>query len=103
MTHFLHPRTGTTALLPHLAPATELLVIDPVAQHAPRPDPEFAKYSVTRLGPFHIFQKPVQLNLEPSTEIWTPNAPDFFEFIPDGANSGNHNGHIKGHPSGYCM
>ena len=42
MTHFWHPRTGTTAFLPHLAAATEFFVIDLVAQHDPQPDPEFA-------------------------------------------------------------
>ena len=35
MTHLWHPRTGITAFLPHLAAATELFVIDPVAQHDP--------------------------------------------------------------------
>jgi len=42
MTHFWHPRTGTTAFLPHLAAATDLLVIDPVTQQDPQPNPEFA-------------------------------------------------------------
>jgi hypothetical protein len=28
-----HSRTGTTAFLPHLAAATEFLVIDLIAQH----------------------------------------------------------------------
>src|ERR1039458_7141439 len=42
MAHFWHPRTGTTAFLPHLAAATELLVIDLIAQHNPQADPEFA-------------------------------------------------------------
>ena len=41
MTHFWHPRTGTTAFLPHLAAATELLVIDLVAQQDPQPNSEF--------------------------------------------------------------
>src|SRR5260370_33164040 len=40
MTHFWHPRTGSTAFLPHLAAATELLVIDLVAQHNVEPNPE---------------------------------------------------------------
>jgi hypothetical protein len=42
MTHFWHPRTGTTAFLPDLAAATELLVIDLVAQQDPQPDSELA-------------------------------------------------------------
>jgi len=42
MTHFWHPRTGTTAVLPHLAAATEFFVFDLVAQHDPQSDPEFA-------------------------------------------------------------
>jgi hypothetical protein len=36
-----HSRTGTTAFLPHLAAATELLIIDLIAQHDPQPDSEF--------------------------------------------------------------
>jgi len=36
-----YPRTGTTAFLPHLAAATELLIIDLIAQHDPQPDSEF--------------------------------------------------------------
>src|ERR1700730_4951326 len=45
MTHFWHPRTGTTAVPPHLAAATELFVIDLVTQHDPQPDPEFTSGS----------------------------------------------------------
>jgi hypothetical protein len=48
MTHFWHPRTGTTAVLPHLAAATEFFVFDLVAQHDPQPDPEFASCSDPR-------------------------------------------------------
>jgi hypothetical protein len=40
MTHFWHPRS--TVFLPHLATATELLVIDLVAQHNVEPNPELA-------------------------------------------------------------
>jgi hypothetical protein len=36
MTQFWHLRTGATVFLPHLAAATELLVIDLVAQHHPQ-------------------------------------------------------------------
>lgn len=39
-----HPRTGSSAFLPQLAAATELLVIDLVAQHNPQPDPEFTSH-----------------------------------------------------------
>ena len=42
MTHLWHPRTGSTAFLPHLATTTELWIIDLVAQHDPQPDREFA-------------------------------------------------------------
>jgi hypothetical protein len=40
-----HLRTGTPVFLPHLAAATELLVIDLVAQHDPQTDPELASCS----------------------------------------------------------
>jgi hypothetical protein len=50
MTHFWHPRTGTTVFLPHLAAATELLVIDLVAQHDPPTDPELASCSHSRIS-----------------------------------------------------
>src|SRR5580704_4734369 len=50
MTHFWHPRTGTTAFLPHLAAATELLVINLVAQHDPQPDPQLASGSHSRFA-----------------------------------------------------
>jgi hypothetical protein len=49
MTHLWHPRTGTTAVLPHLAAATEFFVFDLVAQHDPQPDPEFASCGDPRL------------------------------------------------------
>src|SRR6266478_1858986 len=42
MSHLWHPRTGTTAVPPHLAAAAELLVIDLITQHDPQADPEFA-------------------------------------------------------------
>ena len=42
------PRTGTTAFLPHLAAATELLVIDLIAQHDPQPNSEFTTYGDSR-------------------------------------------------------
>src|ERR1700675_4432590 len=45
MTHFWHPRTGTTVFLPHLAAETELLVIDLLAQHDPQPDSQLASCS----------------------------------------------------------
>jgi hypothetical protein len=48
MAHLWHPRTGTTVFLPHLAAATELLVIDWVAQHDPQPDPQLASCSDSR-------------------------------------------------------
>jgi hypothetical protein len=38
----LASRTGSTVFLPHLATATELLVIDLVAQHNVEPNPELA-------------------------------------------------------------
>src|ERR1700745_350638 len=44
-----HPRTGSTAFLPQLAAATELLVIDLVAQHNPQADPEFTSYRDSHL------------------------------------------------------
>lgn len=48
-----HPRTGSTAFLPQLAAATELLVIDLVAQHNPQSDPEFTSYRDSHLpNPF---------------------------------------------------
>src|SRR6266436_2919435 len=50
MTHFWHPRTGTTVFLPHLATATELLVINLVAQHDPQPDPQLASGSHSRFA-----------------------------------------------------
>src|SRR5229473_3525250 len=50
MTHLWHPRTGTTVFLPHLAAATELLVIDLVAQHDPQSDSEFASCSDSRFA-----------------------------------------------------
>ena len=59
MTHLWHPRTGTTALLPQLAAATELLVIDLVAQHDPQPDPQFAGGGDAR------FAQPLLLQLAP--------------------------------------
>jgi len=46
---FWHPRTGSTAFLPQLAAATELLVIDLVAQHNPQSDPEFTSYRDSHL------------------------------------------------------
>src|SRR6267378_2371772 len=48
MTHLWHPRTGTTVFLPRLAAATELLVIDLLAQHDPQPDPELASCGDSR-------------------------------------------------------
>jgi hypothetical protein len=48
MAHFWHPRTGTTAFLPHLAAATELLVIDLVTQQDPQANSEFASCSDSR-------------------------------------------------------
>jgi hypothetical protein len=50
MTHLWHPRTGTTVFLPHLAAATELLVINLVAQHDPQPDPQLASYRHSRFA-----------------------------------------------------
>src|SRR5580700_6016893 len=50
MTHFWHLRTGTPVFLPHLAAATELLVIDLVAQHDPQTDPELASCSHSRFS-----------------------------------------------------
>src|SRR5205807_5774259 len=50
MTHFWHPRTGTAVLLPHLAAATELLVVNLVAQHDPQPDPQLASCSHSRFA-----------------------------------------------------
>src|SRR5712692_4731090 len=41
MSHFRHPRTGTTAVPPHLAAAAELSVIDLITQHDPQADPQF--------------------------------------------------------------
>ena len=57
MTHLWHPRTGSTAFLPQLAAATELLVIDLVAQHDPQPDPQFTSYRDSR------FTQPLLLQL----------------------------------------
>src|SRR5262249_12842933 len=39
-----HPRTGSTVLLSPLTTATELFVIDLIAQQNPEPNPEFASY-----------------------------------------------------------
>src|SRR6266478_7018341 len=56
MTHLWHPRTGTTVFLPRLAAATELLVIDLLAQHDPQPDPELASCGDSRFTPSLLCQ-----------------------------------------------
>jgi hypothetical protein len=50
MNPFWHPRTGSTVFLPHLAAATELLIIDLLAQHDPQPDSELTTYSDSRFA-----------------------------------------------------
>ena len=45
-----HPRTGSTVFLPHLAAATELLIIDLLAQHDPQSDSELTTYSDSRFA-----------------------------------------------------
>ena len=64
-----HPRTGTTAFLPHLSAATELLVIDLVAQHDPETNPEFASYSDSRFSQSLLYQlapvETLQLRISP--------------------------------------
>ena len=37
-----HPRTGTTAFLLHLSTTTELVIINPISQHDPQPNPQFS-------------------------------------------------------------
>src|SRR5262249_3507586 len=61
-----HPRTGTTAFLPHLTAATELLVIDLVSQHDPQPASEFTSYGDSR------FTQPFLLQLAPvkAFQLW---------------------------------
>src|ERR1019366_7912456 len=56
MAHFWHPRTGTTAVPPHLAAATELLVIDLVTQHDPQAVSEFASCSNSRFAQSLLLQ-----------------------------------------------
>ena len=47
---FWHPRRGSTVFLPHLAAATELLIIDLLAQHDPQSDSELTTYSDSRFA-----------------------------------------------------
>jgi hypothetical protein len=49
MTRFWHPRTGTTAPLPHLSTTTELVIINLIPQQDPQSDPQFASYGYSRL------------------------------------------------------
>jgi hypothetical protein len=50
MIQLWHHRTGSTVFLPHLAAATELLVINLVAQHDPQPNPRLASCSHSRFA-----------------------------------------------------
>jgi hypothetical protein len=46
---FWHPRTGIIAFLLLLSTTTELVVLNPIPQHDPQPDPKFASRGHARL------------------------------------------------------
>src|SRR5215472_982495 len=65
---FKHPRTGITALL-LLPTATELFIIDLIAQHDPQPDSQLAGHGHACLPQPFLYQfatvEPLQLGIAP--------------------------------------